>query len=138
MQMRQMMRLVQREISEAARNIPDLTDTLNSNRAFNEQELGSLELYTFNPSISGSMDFKPIQNGDDLLDFIDQMQPRLLENAVEKYPMCCICYGQFKGGDQLRVLPVCKHPFHANCIDKWLLEFKGVCPIDKRCVRTQE
>lgn len=60
MQMRQMMRLVQREISEAARNIPDLTDTLNSNRAFNEQELGSLELYTFNPSISGSMDFKPI------------------------------------------------------------------------------
>ena len=33
---------------------------------------------------------------------------------------CAVCMADFKAGDELRVLP-CKHAFHANCVDEWLL-----------------
>ena len=33
---------------------------------------------------------------------------------------CCICLGDFEDGEQLRVLG-CKHGFHMDCVDEWLL-----------------
>lgn len=43
---------------------------------------------------------------------------------------CPICIVDFEEGDDLRVLP-CegKHRFHQSCVDPWLLELSGSCPI---------
>ena len=69
---------------------------------------------------------------DSLLDFIEEMVPRPVEQALKKYPQCPICYSTFYKGEQIRVMPKCQHPFHARCIDKWLLDHKAICPIDKQ------
>lgn len=44
--------------------------------------------------------------------------------------ICAICLEDFEDGVQLRKLP-CKHEFHVNCIDPWLLTRKKLCPICK-------
>ncbi|KAG2116946.1 hypothetical protein DEU56DRAFT_839651 [Suillus clintonianus] len=43
---------------------------------------------------------------------------------------CPICIVDFEEGDELRVLP-CegKHRFHQACVDPWLLELSGSCPL---------
>ncbi|KAE8706020.1 RING-H2 finger protein ATL57 [Hibiscus syriacus] len=42
--------------------------------------------------------------------------------------MCAICLGDFKEGEQIRVLPECLHFFHVGCIDKWLNSHLN-CPL---------
>lgn len=34
---------------------------------------------------------------------------------------CPICLGEFQDGEKLRILPKCKHGFHVQCIDTWLV-----------------
>lgn len=42
---------------------------------------------------------------------------------------CAICLAEFENGDELRVLPNCKHAFHKGCIDQWLLLRSLLCPL---------
>lgn len=42
-------------------------------------------------------------------------------------PSCAVCLTDFSGGELLRRLP-CRHDFHKNCIDEWLLRNKR-CPL---------
>jgi hypothetical protein len=43
---------------------------------------------------------------------------------------CPICIVDFEEGDDLRVLPCeAKHRFHQSCVDPWLLELSGSCPL---------
>ncbi|XVE71568.1 hypothetical protein DITRI_Ditri10aG0161600 [Diplodiscus trichospermus] len=46
-------------------------------------------------------------------------------DAVEQ---CYICLAEYEEGDKIRVLP-CQHEFHMSCVDKWLKEIHGVCPL---------
>ncbi|KAK8828932.1 hypothetical protein WA538_000935 [Blastocystis sp. DL] len=46
---------------------------------------------------------------------------------------CPICMAPFASSDQLRQL-ACRHYFHAQCIDRWLLHYKVECPVCKRRV----
>ncbi|XP_068648380.1 uncharacterized protein [Aristolochia californica] len=46
---------------------------------------------------------------------------------------CYICLVEYEEGDKIRVLP-CRHDFHMSCIDKWLKEIHGVCPLCRRDV----
>lgn len=48
---------------------------------------------------------------------------------------CPICIFDFEEGDDLRVLP-CegKHRFHQTCVDPWLLELSGSCPLCRQGV----
>ena len=41
---------------------------------------------------------------------------------------CSVCTDDFVKGQDLRVLP-CNHKFHPECIDPWLLNVSGTCPL---------
>ncbi|KAJ9188573.1 hypothetical protein P3X46_003918 [Hevea brasiliensis] len=41
---------------------------------------------------------------------------------------CHICLIDYEEGDKIRVLP-CSHEYHMLCVDKWLKEVHGVCPL---------
>lgn len=41
---------------------------------------------------------------------------------------CSICTEDFIAGEDLRVLP-CNHKYHPVCIDPWLLDVCGTCPL---------
>lgn len=55
------------------------------------------------------------------------------ENATHKEKIemsleCAICWEDFSQGEEVRMLP-CEHKFHPKCIDPWLLDFSGTCPV---------
>lgn len=41
---------------------------------------------------------------------------------------CAVCLDNFNKGDKCRLLPICNHSFHAQCVDAWLLTNSN-CPI---------
>ncbi|ESQ44059.1 hypothetical protein EUTSA_v10006088mg [Eutrema salsugineum] len=41
---------------------------------------------------------------------------------------CAVCLSKFEPEDQLRLLPLCCHAFHADCIDIWLVS-NQTCPL---------
>ncbi|XVF58097.1 hypothetical protein PTKIN_Ptkin07bG0035200 [Pterospermum kingtungense] len=41
---------------------------------------------------------------------------------------CAVCLENFKMGEKCRLLPLCSHSFHAECVDSWLLR-NPICPI---------
>ncbi|GAB4832740.1 hypothetical protein Ancab_006757 [Ancistrocladus abbreviatus] len=41
---------------------------------------------------------------------------------------CYICLAEYEEGDKIRILP-CHHEYHMSCVDKWLKEIHGVCPL---------
>ncbi|KAJ3279754.1 hypothetical protein HK104_001183 [Borealophlyctis nickersoniae] len=49
----------------------------------------------------------------------------LLAATKEK---CTICLGQYMDGDELRILK-CRHGFHKDCVDQWLVTCHNSCPI---------
>ena len=50
------------------------------------------------------------------------------ENNTESGLTCSVCTDDFIKGQSLRVLP-CDHKFHPECIDPWLLNVSGTCPL---------
>ncbi|CAM9641802.1 unnamed protein product [Chrysoparadoxa australica] len=44
---------------------------------------------------------------------------------------CSICLARYKVGQKVRLLPACKHTFHARCIDRWLAGSHSNCPLCK-------
>ncbi|PIN18220.1 hypothetical protein CDL12_09115 [Handroanthus impetiginosus] len=41
---------------------------------------------------------------------------------------CAICLDSFREGDECRKIPVCKHLFHAKCVDRWIRKMP-TCPV---------
>ncbi|XP_021649041.2 RING-H2 finger protein ATL74-like [Hevea brasiliensis] len=41
---------------------------------------------------------------------------------------CAVCLENFKVGEKCWLLPICKHSFHAYCVDEWLMK-TPICPI---------
>lgn len=41
---------------------------------------------------------------------------------------CSICTDDFTVGEDVRVLP-CSHKFHPQCVDPWLVNVSGTCPL---------
>ena len=50
------------------------------------------------------------------------------EDNAENGLACSVCTDDFVKGQNLRVLP-CNHKFHPECIDPWLLNVSGTCPL---------
>ncbi|KAG2314019.1 hypothetical protein Bca52824_017141 [Brassica carinata] len=55
--------------------------------------------------------------------------PQNFEDGLE----CVICLSELADGDKAKLLPSCKHWFHAHCIDAWL-ESQATCPICRTSV----
>lgn len=49
-------------------------------------------------------------------------------SASETDLVCPICTDDFTAGEDVRVLP-CNHKYHPACIDPWLLNVSGTCPL---------
>jgi len=49
-------------------------------------------------------------------------------SATDNGLACSVCTDDFIKGQDIRVLP-CKHKFHPECIDPWLLNVSGTCPM---------
>jgi hypothetical protein len=47
---------------------------------------------------------------------------------------CSICTEDFTTGEDVRVLP-CQHKYHPACIDPWLLNVSGTCPLCRHDLR---
>ncbi|KAL3815226.1 hypothetical protein ACJIZ3_016494 [Penstemon smallii] len=46
---------------------------------------------------------------------------------------CAVCLSKFEPHDQLRLLPLCCHAFHAECIDAWIVS-NMTCPLCRSTV----
>nr|XP_043611084.1 E3 ubiquitin-protein ligase ATL4-like [Erigeron canadensis] len=50
---------------------------------------------------------------------------------------CAVCLSKFESVDQLRLLPLCCHAFHTECIDVWL-KSNQTCPLCRSSVNPSE
>lgn len=55
------------------------------------------------------------------------------DSIANDIDQCYICLSEYEEADKIRVLP-CHHEFHMACVDKWLTEIHGVCPLCRRDV----
>ncbi|CAM0910421.1 unnamed protein product [Alopecurus aequalis] len=51
-----------------------------------------------------------------------------VKDGGEEAATCSVCLGAFQPGETVRLLPVCLHLFHVECIDPWL-DAHSTCPI---------
>ena len=53
---------------------------------------------------------------------------------------CAVCLADYVMGDEIRVLLNCKHKFHKDCVDRWLITRSSFCPIcrERAIVRPAE
>ncbi|KAL3623859.1 hypothetical protein CASFOL_032675 [Castilleja foliolosa] len=49
-------------------------------------------------------------------------------DAFLNAPDCAICLDSFREGDLCWRIPVCKHLFHADCVDRWIRK-NPTCPV---------
>jgi len=68
-----------------------------------------------------------IKNIDTLLDE-DAAQANQRRGSRQNSKTCSICTEDFVEGRNVRILP-CRHIYHRRCIDPWLLDFAGTCPL---------
>ncbi|XP_033762710.1 uncharacterized protein LOC117344164 isoform X2 [Pecten maximus] len=61
---------------------------------------------------------------------------KVRENGALLAPgiQCRVCLRGYQVGQFVRKLPRCKHKFHRDCIDNWLLHSHSTCPVDGQSV----
>ncbi|KAL2484865.1 RING-H2 finger protein ATL32 [Abeliophyllum distichum] len=47
---------------------------------------------------------------------------------------CAICLSMFQQEEKVKVLPICHHGFHSECVDKWL-RTRSSCPLCRALIR---
>jgi hypothetical protein len=64
-------------------------------------------------------------------------QRRLRNFTTTTCTACSICIDEFEEGEKVRLLPLCGHGFHTECILPWLTDRHGCCPLCKTGVLDQ-
>ncbi|KAG6605626.1 RING-H2 finger protein ATL79, partial [Cucurbita argyrosperma subsp. argyrosperma] len=88
---------------------------------------------------SDSQQEEELQDGTAKPTLVDKlkMAPALVFTAEMKSKLagaeaeCTICLTEFSEGEEIRVLTNCKHGFHVQCIQKWLI-LHSSCPTCRR------
>ncbi|KAI3843866.1 hypothetical protein MKX03_036962 [Papaver bracteatum] len=62
-----------------------------------------------------------------LIDALPVFQYKEIVGSKEAFD-CAVCLCEFSEKDKLRLLPLCSHAFHIDCIDRWLLS-NSTCPL---------
>lgn len=57
--------------------------------------------------------------------------------AADAAVQCAVCLGEMVDGELGRLLPACRHVFHAECIDTWLA-VSSTCPVCRAAVGAAE
>ncbi|PIN06728.1 hypothetical protein CDL12_20715 [Handroanthus impetiginosus] len=57
----------------------------------------------------------------------------LYHRVGANFSTCAICLENLQQEEVCRVLPACRHEFHAQCIDPWLLK-RLTCPVCRQRV----
>ncbi|GAB1312989.1 Receptor-like proteiny region, transmembrane domain-and RING domain-containing protein 2 [Madurella fahalii] len=73
----------------------------------------------------------------DTVDTGDKGEPKTEHRPSEEHLGCSICTEDFTVGEDVRVLP-CDHKFHPPCIDPWLINISGTCPLCRLDLRPQD
>lgn len=56
-------------------------------------------------------------------------EPLCLDDLMgESSTKCHICYSEYDNGDKMRLLH-CRHGFHQDCLDTWLVSSRNTCPL---------
>lgn len=55
-------------------------------------------------------------------------EPYSAADSAHASPDCAICLDSFREGESCRKIPICKHLFHSNCVDRWIGK-KPTCPV---------
>lgn len=50
---------------------------------------------------------------------------------------CAVCLTPFEDTEILRLLPKCKHAFHLECVDTWLVSH-STCPLCRHCITSDD
>jgi len=61
----------------------------------------------------------------------------LHRSVASDHAECTMCVSKFEENDILRLLPLCCHAFHAECVDKWLCS-NSFCPLCRASVLLSE
>eukprot|EP01018_Ginkgo_biloba_P007285 Gb_20807 [translate_table: standard] len=68
-----------------------------------------------------------VGSGADQINIIKSKNNNILVSEFD-FSECAVCLDGFQRGEKCRMLPICKHCFHAKCVDAWLYK-SPVCPI---------
>jgi hypothetical protein len=55
-------------------------------------------------------------------------EDRTSNPAGDTAARCAVCQADYADGDELRLLPECRHAFHRRCVDQWLRR-RPTCPV---------
>lgn len=91
-----------------------------TNKALNKQVLNSLPKLTYSPAHRYHH-----HHADD--DDDDEEIPGIALSGKLSVDDCAICLAELVSGDEIRLLPQCRHMFHVGCIDKWFKSHSS-CP----------
>jgi len=111
--------------AETARDV-ELADTTHTDAAEHVEHAGA--------EATGSKTDAPVAEGPDIVttEAAGTTQNKDGEhnarNPSDNGLVCSVCTDDFVKGQDVRVLP-CKHKFHPECIDPWLLNVSGTCPL---------
>ncbi|CAN6198704.1 unnamed protein product [Urochloa humidicola] len=56
-------------------------------------------------------------------------EDRVITGGSAAAEECAVCLAEYAGGEEVRVLPACRHGFHRECVDRWLLTRAPTCPV---------
>lgn len=124
--------------AEAAKGDVEMASTTDGNGAHNAPE----ERKPISPDDSGAQSTEPGRDGSRTenansntpeavpgANTLSNHEPQQKQQSQESSNYVCpICTDDFVKGQDLRVLP-CNHQFHPECIDPWLVNVSGTCPL---------
>ncbi|KAK2979186.1 hypothetical protein RJ640_027023 [Escallonia rubra] len=84
--------------------------------------------------VSLSLSMVSLPAPESVVDSLPLKYHKTKHEAGDSIEQCHICLAEYQEGEKIRVLP-CHHEYHMSCVDKWLKEIHGVCPLCRGDVR---